>query len=246
MSKFIQHIIREGDTLQGIAQYRLGSMDSWTILAQFNDLRYPYIVDTIEEKMTNPDHLVTVGDVILVKVADDAQTNLIEQLKRTSEYDKEELYALALGKDLAILPGERTLLSPGDDGDIFGLKGDSRGKISTVRGVDNLKQSLYVRLTTPRGSYVGHPRYGSNLHKYLGMKNTEENATLIDLEIERTLRTDSRVTACEIVSRKITGNSYTVHFKVTSITLEEAFDFVLTSRAAGQIALLDNYNDTIF
>ena len=245
MTKFLQHIIKTEDTMQGIAQQHLGDISNWTDLAQFNNLRYPYIVDTVEEKMKNPDHLVTIGDAILIKVADDVQSNLIQQLKRTTDYDQEELYALALGKDLNILPYPRTMTNPSRDTDVFEMKGNNRGGLATVRGIANLKQSLYIRLITPKGSYVGHPNYGSNLHMYLGMKNTEENAALVDLEIERTIRTDSRVTKCDLVSRKISGNSYTASFSVSSITLEQAFSFVISAQQNGPIVLENNFNDMI-
>lgn len=245
MSRFLQHIIKDGDTLQGIAQQHLSDMTQWQTLARFNDLQYPYIVDTVEEKMENPDHLLTIGDVLLVKVSNDAQSTLIQQLKRTNEYGQEELFALALGKDLDILPKPRTLQEPSRDTETLELKGNNRGGLATIRGIENLKQSLYIRLITPKGSYVGHPNYGSNLHKYLGMKNTEENAALIDLEIERTIRTDSRVTKCEMVSRTIKGNGYSAVFSVTSITLEQAFEFVLSASNNGPIVLDNNFNDYI-
>lgn len=246
MARFAQHIIKDGDTLQGIAQQRLGDMTQWQDIARFNSLQYPYIVDTVEEKMGNPDHLLTIGDILLVKLSDDdVQANLIQQLKRTTEYDQEELYALALGKDLNILPVARTLQEPSRDSEIFELKGNNRGGLATVRGIENLKQSLYIRLITPKGSYVGHPSYGSNLHNYLGLKNTEENAALIDLEIERTIRTDSRVTKCELLSRTISGNTYTASFSVTSISLEDAFEFVISSEQNGPIVLQNNFNDYI-
>jgi phage baseplate assembly protein W len=245
LAKFVQHIVRYGDTIQGIAQQRLGDMSAWIELAQFNNLRYPYIVDTVEEKMQNPDHLVTIGDTLLIRIADDVQSNLIQELKRTNEYDREELFALALGKDLNILPLPKDISSPGQDSEILEMKGDNRGKIATVRGIENLKQSLFIRLITPKGSYVGHPLYGSNLHMYLGMKNTEENAALIDLEIERTLRTDSRVTSVELINRTIQGNTYAASFRISTITLEQAFEFVLSAQQNGPIALLDNFNDLI-
>lgn len=244
MTQFAQHIIKEGDTLQGIAQQRLGDMSQWQDIARFNSLQYPYLVDTVEEKMENPDHLLTIGDILLVKVDEDnVQANLIQQLKRTTEYDQEELIALALGKDLNILPQPRTMAEPSRDSEIFELKANNRGGLATIRGIENLKQSLYIRLITPKGSYVGHPSYGSDLHKYLGMKNTEENAALVDLEIERTLRTDARVTKCELVARTIKGNGYEATFSVTSITLEEAFEFSISARNNGPIVLTDNYRD---
>jgi phage baseplate assembly protein W len=243
MARFIQHIIRDGDTLQGIAQQHLGDMSQWETLVQFNNLKYPYIVDTIEEKLTNPNHLVTIGDTVLIKVSNDIQSTLIEELRRSSEYDQEELFALALGKDLDILPAARKLSDKGNDFEVLAMKGNRKGGIATVRGLDNLKQSLFIRLITPQGSYVGHPTYGSRLFKYLGNKNTEENATMIDIEIERTLRTDARVTRCELLERSISGTQYSASFSISTYTLEEAFEFVISARQSGIVALLDTYND---
>jgi phage baseplate assembly protein W len=245
LTRFIQHIVRYGDTMQGIAQQRLGDMSQWVELTQFNDLRYPYIVETLDEKMENPEHLVTIGDIILVKVANDPQADLIQELRRSNDFDQEELYALALGKDLDILPLPVGMTDPGQDSDTLEMKTDNRGRLKTVRGIENLKQSLYIRLITPKGSYVGHPEYGSNIHMYLGMKNTPENASLIDLEIERTFRTDSRVTRVDLLERKIVGNQYIAAFSVSSITLEDAFEFVVSAQQDGPIALLDNFNNGV-
>ena len=157
MVRFVKHIIAYGDTMQSIAQQEVGDMSQWVNIAKFNNLRYPYIVDTVEEKMENPDHLVTIGDTLLINITDDAQSILIEELKRTPDYNQEELYALALGKDLNILPYPKGLGDPGWDSQVLEMKGTNRGQIATVRGIENLKQSLFIRLITPKGSYIGHP-----------------------------------------------------------------------------------------
>ncbi|AGK87006.1 baseplate protein [Bacillus phage SIOphi] len=245
MVRFIKHIVSYGDTMQSIAQQKMGDMSQWVSLAEFNNLKYPYIVDTVEEKMKNPDHLVTIGDTLLVRISDDIQSELINELKRMPEYDQEEIYALALGKDLDILPLPRGFGSPGWDSQILEMKGNGRGAIATVRGIENLKQSLFVRLITPRGSYVGHPEYGSDLNTYVGMKNNEETAALINLEIERTLRTDARVVSVNHNGHVISGNTFKTSFTVSSITLEEAFEFVIAAQQDGPIVLLDNFNDSM-
>jgi phage baseplate assembly protein W len=245
MARFKKHIISYGETMQSIAQQELGDMSRWIEIAQFNNLRHPYIVDTVEEKKTNPEHLLTIGDTVLVRLSDDAQSELLTSLKRTSEYDQDEIYALALGKDLDILPPPKGFGEPGWDSEVLELKGNGRGSIATKRGIENLKQSLYVRLITPLGSYLGHPRYGSNVHMYLGRKNTEENAALLDIEIERTLRTDGRVTSVEKIGHRLDGHSYTAAFKVYSITLEEAFTFIVAHSGNGPLKLTDNFNDNI-
>lgn len=245
MVRFKKHVISYGDTIQSIAQQELGDMSRWVELAQFNNLRHPYIVDTVEEKMQNPDHLVTIGDTLLIRIDNDDTSTLISNLSNINTYDQEEIYALALGKDLDILPLPRGIGSPGYDSEIFEMKGDGKGSIAIRKGVENLKQSLYIRLITPLGSYLGHPNYGSKVHMYLGKKNTEENATLLDIEIERTLKTDGRVTNVKNNGHIIQGNTYTASFDVYAISLEQAFQFVVSSSNAGPLVLLDNFNNDL-
>lgn len=240
MVKFRKHIIAYGDTMQSISHSHLGDYSRWEEIAAFNNLKYPYIVMTPEEKAKNPEHLVTIGDTLLIRVSEDDQASLISNLRRANNYDQEEIYALALGKDLDILPKERNI---GDPYFIehLELKGNERGDIKTVRGLDNLKQSLYVRLITPKGSYIGHPTFGSEVHKYLGKKANEETAYLLTLEIERTLRTDKRVTNVVENGYTIEGGSYTGHFIVYTMDSEEVFDFIVQAQEDGPIVLVDNF-----
>lgn len=243
LAQFKRHIIAYGDTIQGIAQAYFGDMSSWMNLAKFNDLKYPYIVYSNEEKMKNPDHLVTIGDYLLIKVENTEQADLIEDIKKAPDYTQNELYALALGKDLDIMPFPRGIGSPGYDSEILEMKGGEKGDVATKIGIENLKQSLFIRLITPKGSYIGHPDFGSNVHRYIGKKNTEENADLIDLEVERTLRTDGRVKQVMFIKHDIFQNVYRGYFKVATITSEEAFDFIITAEAEGPIVLEDNFNE---
>lgn len=235
MAKFKKHIISYGDTLQSIAQNYLGDMSRWTELVNFNSLKYPYIVDTLEEKMRNPEHLVTVGDTILIHDYNDEKATMIASLRRASEFDQNEIYALALGKDLDIMPRDNMVR----DTEVLGLRGD-RGDVATVKGLENLRQALFIRIITPLGSYVGHPDFGSEVYQYLGKKNTEENATLLDLEIERTLRKDGRVHNVIFNGHKIEGTSYVGHFTVYTLGLTEAFEFVIEAQDDGPIVLRDS------
>lgn len=240
MAKFRNHIVAEGDTIQSIAHTQLGDYSRWEEIVEFNNLKYPYIVATPEEKAKNPEHLVTIGDTLLIRVSEDDQANLISNLRRANEYDQEEIYALALGKDLDILPKERKLGDPYFT-EHLELKGNERGDLKTVKGIDNLKQALYVRLVTPKGSYIGHPTFGSEVHKYLGKKATDETAYLLTLEIERTLRTDRRVTSVIQNGYKIEGGTYTGYFTVYTMDSEEAFDFIVQAQENGPIVLVNNF-----
>lgn len=237
MVKFREHVISYGDTMQSIAQSTLGNMSLWTEIVTFNNLRYPYIVDTVEEKLKNPEHLKTIGDTILVRITADEQSQLISSLKRMNEFSQEEIYALALGKDLNIFPQSSSSITPGIDSEILELKGNARGQIATVRGVENLKQALFIRIATPLGSYIGHPNFGSKIHNFIGKLNTKENISLLNIEVERAVRTDGRVTDVDLVNYIVKGNMYAAHLKIRTITLDEAFDFIISTRNSGTIML---------
>lgn len=239
MVRFKKHVVSYGDTIQAIAQLELGDMNQWVNVAQFNDLKYPYIVNTVEEKMTNPDHLVTVGDTLLIRLPDEDGSINTQQLPFDNT---EEVYATALGKDLDIYPIPLKFGYPNYDYEILELKGDEQGNVKTVKGLDNLRQALFVRLITPKGSYVGHPEYGSNLHKYVGKKNTEENATLIDIEVERVLRTDGRVANVIFNQHVIKGNTYAVSFTVEVLSTNDAFTFIIGALNSSSIVLLNDIN----
>ena len=236
MATYKKYIISEGDTIQAIAQNELGDMGLWYMITQLNNLKHPYIVDTVDEKMESPMNLVTIGDTILLNVTD-SDTDIATALATMPQYDKEEIMNLALGKDLDIMPLPRSLSGPLYRGEMLALKGDNSGKLATVKGAENLKQSLFLRLMTERGSYLGHPEYGSRLYLYIGNKNTEENSVMIDVEIERTLRSDSRVTKVVLQDRTFSHNSYRATFLIFSITLDQAFEFVINSANSGPITL---------
>lgn len=222
--------------MQSIAQNELGDMRLWYMVAQLNNLKHPYIVDTVEEKMKSPMNLITTGDTILINTTDSA-SDVATALATMPEYAKEEIMNLALGKDLDITPLPLSQRKTGYRGEILELKGDNDGKLALVKGVENLKQSLFIRLITPRGGYLGHPDYGSRIQDYLGNKNSEENSVMIDVEIERTLRSDARVTKVALKERTWGQNWYKATFIVYSISLDQAFEFILNAGNSGPISL---------
>lgn len=242
MANYKRHIVSYGETLQSIAQDELGDMTQWYSIAQLNNLKYPYIADTVAQKNAGTS-LVTIGDILLINLTDSiSQSDLVASLATMPTYDQDELIAIALGKDIDIMPitsGINT--GPGLSFQTFEMKG-ANGSLKLVKGLDNLRQSLLIRLMTPKGSYLGHPEYGSMIDMYLGMKNTEENAQLLDLEIQRTIWTDGRVTNVIFNGHTIAGNGYTASFTVYTMNTEQAFEFVVNAQANGPVVLLDTFN----
>jgi phage baseplate assembly protein W len=240
MARFIKHIIAYGDTLQGIAQARLGSLHQWQDIVELNDLKYPYIVDTVEEKMENKDHLLTIGDTVLIQLPDTSSPNVSTTLSELSEEDKADIYALSLGKDFNLLPSYNHSNDRGGSQNEFELQGSGGGSLDTNKGIENLKQAMLTRLLTPVGSYIGHPNYGSYLHRYVGRRNTPETAALINLEIERTLKKDGRVQRVRFNRSRIQQNSYSAHFTVYPMDLEDAFEFIVGFEGSGPVVLRDD------
>jgi hypothetical protein len=242
LANYKKHIISYGETLQSIAQDELGDWTQWYSIAQLNNLKYPYIADTVAQKNAGS-NMVMMGDTILINLPDTMnQSDLVASLATMSTFDQDELIALALGKDIDIMPLTNSVNSaPGLSSQTFEMKGVN-GSLKLVKGLDNLRQSLFIRLMTPKGSYLGHPEYGSMMDMYIGMKNTEENAQLLDLEIQRTIWTDGRVTNVIFNGHSISSNSYTASFTVYTMTTEQAFDFVVNAQANGPVVLLDNFN----
>lgn len=244
MANYIKHVISYGETLQSIAQDELGDWTQWYSIAQLNNLKYPYIADTVAQKNAGT-NLVTVGDTLLINLpATINQEDLVASLATMPTYEQDEIIALALGKDLDIMPITDSTVTPapGLSFQTFELKSDGNQHLKLVKGLDNLRQSLFIRLMTPKGSYLGHPEYGSMIDMYLGMKNTEENAQLLDLEIERTIWTDARVTNVVANGHSISDNSYTTSFTVYTMNTEQAFQFVINAQQNGPVVLLDNFS----
>ncbi len=94
--------------------------------------------------------------------------------------------------------GSDLLLEPDLYG--FGLvaeRGEQGGDLETVSGTDNLAQALLVRFNTPAGELtdLGHPDYGSRLHRLIGRPNNQSTRNLVRMFALETLRAEPRVAA---------------------------------------------------
>lgn len=219
MARYKKHYVSYGDTIQSIAHTSTGDVNSWREIVRYNDLKYPYIVDSVDEKIQNPEHWVTYGDVIIIpyeaSIGDMNPNNL-------NIGDVEQLYASTLGIDLDILT------------DDFALTTTDKKDLKTARGIDNLKQAIIMQLLTPRGSLLMHPRYGSDLHNMFS-KATAQNAIIIENEIAATIKQDPRVESVTVVSSSISGDTYSGEFIVSIPTLEESFNLLVENDILGNL-----------
>ncbi|ARQ95867.1 baseplate protein [Staphylococcus phage qdsa001] len=233
--RFRKHEVQSEETLQAISQRYYGDVSYWLDLIEHNNLQYPYIVDTDEEKKKNPEHLITKGDIIIIPL-DAELTDSVS--KEITSRDKDVLVELALGRDLNMTDNNEYIDAHGTDDEILALSSDGRGDLDIVKGIDNIKQSLRARLLTPKGSLLLHPEYGSNIHNLFGL-NIPEQATLIEVDVLKTLTSDSRVKSANLKVWEIKGNEYYGSFNVEIKSVEESIDFVLGQDDSGVFALFD-------
>lgn len=226
---FKKYAIDFGDTVKSIAHFKLGDEKRWREIVKLNNLKYPYIVDNDDEKLKNPEHLVTIGDVISLPIKNDI-SKLAEQ--PLNNYSKHNIYDMSIGMDLKVSFDEE------NDGIV-----DTRNKYTNhadfdkVSGIDNLIQSLLLRLLTIRGSLLHHPNYGSNLLLFLGKTITGETIQLMDLEITRTLTSDSRVAKASVTHAIIEGNGALFDISVTPIGYDESVSIYIKKAIDGTISI---------
>lgn len=232
MARYKKCLVNYGDTIQAIAQRETNDVTRWQDIVKYNGLHYPYIVDTILEKLENPDHLVTHGDILVIPV----ETSLMDQdPNKLNKQDMEMVYNLVLGSDLGTVWAEDAE-KHGTSDEIFSLSADTRGDILTVSGLDNLKQALNARLLTPKGALLLHPNYGSNLHKLFN-RATRNQIRLIENEIMRTLKTDARVQDVQVISSVVEGDTYSGSFTVYLQSFKEYFDLLVSMDTTGNLIL---------
>lgn len=225
-----KHYIQHGETLQSISQIYFNTPEHWIELIEHNNLKYPYIVETSEEKKERPEDLVTYGDYLVIPVQGDLN-NL--QAQEINTRDRENILDLSLGRDFNITNDEDTLRGTSDE--ILFFKDNGQRDLSTVTGIENLKQQLQARLLTRRGSLLLHPNYGSDLDELFEL-NTPEQGMKIQNEIERTLLSDSRVNEVTIDNWYIKGNTFEGRFEINIISVDQALTFVLGADESGTFA----------
>lgn len=224
MPRFKKHTIVYGDTPQLIAEQEMGDVSKWIELVKKNDLHYPYIVDTPEERNKDIHHLVTIGNTIIIpeeKTLSDIDTDQIPK------YDKLVLEEIVLGNDLKfnITPEDDT--KHGADDEILSLTGNGKGDLALAKGKDNIVQTLKLRLLTPKGSLILHPNYGSNLQSLVGEKNTQETAEEINSTIEEELQADPRIRSANLDGWNLSAEYYLSSWTVKLQDFETYFKLLI-------------------
>lgn len=233
--RYKKHEVRYNDTMQSISQRYYSTPEYWIDLVEHNNLKYPYIVDEAEDKLKDPEHLVTTGDEIVIPQESYLSDYSIKEINKN---DKDRLVDMALGSDLNITSDSKYFNKYGTSDEIMAFSENVHGDLDAVRGVENMKQQLINKLMTPKGSLLLHPEYGSNIHE-LFQKSIPETGLLIELEITRTLLTDSRVKSVQTISWRIEENKFYGEFDVELTSIEESVKLVLEEDSSGVFALFD-------
>lgn len=190
MNKFIEYCVRDGDTLQMIAQKYMGDASRWEEIAIFNDLQYPFIVSLDKAG----DGLKTPGDIILIPVS--------VQDSSIAEEVLADPYAVLFGSDLS-LSSDKVNLSFSTAGE---FDSDEYGDLAVVSGISTLSQDLIHRLITPLGSLLYHPDYGSDFLTLVGNRNDVTWRQKAAIEVSRCFLSDLRVKSVDnVVVQKIDG-----------------------------------------
>ena len=233
LAYYDKYTIRLGDTLQMIAFQKLGSTDDWYSLASLNNLKYPYIVGTNRDKMENPLHLVAPGDSIKLPTSTDSLDSIKDDT--LTSYEKDSVYDTTLGMDLRLthqqgrnLNEEVSFLTPSA----------SKRDVALVSGIENLRQSIEMRLLTRHGTYLNHPNYGTYLYDYLGKNVNKSSLQEITTEVLRTITTDNRVKTATITNASIDGGSLYIAVKIEALDFDEALTLFLTKVSGGDLEVL--------
>lgn len=224
------YTIKADETLQSIAFKLLGDTSYWRTLVSLNNLQYPYIVATNKERLQNPEHLKTIGDTLILPTTNTIETAVEGNL---GSYDKQNIYDMVMGEDLAIkFDTDRDL-----DEAVGEVYATNSGDIATVNGLANLKQSLIMRLLTRKGTLLNHADYGSRLSYYLGQSIDDKTLQLITTEVLRTITTDTRVAKASIPVAKIETDGVFIQAEIEPINFDTALNLFIYRANTGQVSL---------
>lgn len=222
--RYEHYTVAQGDTLQVIAQNKLGNMSLWHKIVELNNLEYPYISD--ESKYQGNHKIVGVGQTIILPKETPTLTE--EDLPNVSQQVRDSITDYALGIDLNLMQESDNFQARGGMDELVSLNIKGRGtSLEKTAGNYNLAQAIMKRLNTIQGTLPLHPKYGSKVSRYLGTKNTVSNVAKLKVEVERTVRADARVKSVTITTSQVTATNVVFELVITPISLGEQLTMVL-------------------
>ena len=209
-------------------------MSQWRTLVELNNLKYPYIVDSPEKVLKDPEHLKCWGDRLLLpnNTNDVVRANRAKLKDTNTSYYRNQHYDAVLGNDIKL--DLRTDVTLDEQRGVLVSNGRD---LDTVDGIYNLKQSLIMRMLTRKGTLYRHPNYGSTLPDMLGKPLSSTLLHDIVTEVQRVISTDTRVQSAEVTNSRINYNSVFISVSVIPIGYDSAFDLYIYRSENGDLSL---------
>lgn len=229
--RYRKYNIKQGDTIQGIAQAYYNDMSQWQEIVSYNNLKYPYIVDTPQ---LGNSHVLSVGDELIIPIESNGY-NLNDVALRNQ--DLEVITSYALGRDLALIDSlDDAIKTRGATDELVNLQ-SATGDIKTVYGHNNLIQAIIMRLSTKKGTMPLHPEYGTEFYTLLGQRVTYDLINKLQVMMKTTINEEPRVreNSVTITSKDAVNFDVTIH--VNPIDTEEQLDIALNLVSDGSVIL---------
>lgn len=231
MGYYKTYLIHEDETLQSIAFKKLGDTSKWGTLVTLNDLQYPYIVATNQQKLTNPEHLKTIGDTIYLPTTNEIESIIADNM---GAFTKNTIYDITLGMDLELKIDADSAIEEA----IGEVVANSSGDLTVVSGIENLKQSLFMRIMTRKGTLLNHANYGSRFPDYIGSIESDAQLKRAVTELNRTITTDSRVSSATVSTAEILKDgTIFLEVDITPISFDTAFNLFIVRSNSGEVSL---------
>lgn len=225
MDNYLEYTIKAGDTLQLIANDVMDDVSRWQEIAFVNRLRYPYISD--EAEYGNIQGVRRTGDTLLLPVT-------VDRADLLPHSELVEMYQSTLGTDLGVFTGDTASIELTREG-IAEFQAGPSGDLARVRGAENLKQALLLRLATPLGTLFGHPTYGSRISTIIGTRGTADNIHRLQVEVERTIRSDARIKNVPLIETELISDAVHMTIDIEPEDLDATLRLNLNISEAGDI-----------
>lgn len=206
------YTIQNGDTLEGIASTLLGDPNFWKLLAEFNNLSYPYIstLNPQPQKTLAPGQQISIPE-LASNATSSFPTNIV-----LSQFQAPPSINSSFGTDILLDSTGDIDVAPNQD-------------ILTITGVDNLKQAILLKLNVYRGELLAHSDYG--ILNILGIRTLPSLTAITQSQLEATLLSDPRIS--NVVNSQVSVQGDIASFQAEALPNFGAPPIILGGTFAG-------------